>query len=265
MVNIIHRCQYPIMAALVALWFSFLANNHAVAGLIYTGSISGAAINGIDSTGGSWGTNSDELTLSWNVSENADGSWNYRYVFTTPADGALLDEFIVETADNVEKTYIHNVVVTGGDDTFTVSQHYICTNSSTSKIDGIRGSMFETSSTGTETIIEFDIFRAPTWGDFYAKSEDGDVVRNTGFIDGEAAGLGNDPEWIAPHNGPELFGGVHHILVPDSVSHTTPVPSGFLLAGIGGVGLLTVRLLRRKRRKTFGMDQNIDIRKNNVE
>jgi hypothetical protein len=96
-------------------------------------------------------------------------------------------------------------------------------------------------------VISFDIFRAPTWGDFYAK--DGNAgggsneAWNTGFLDADPTS--------PPTNGANFnSSGNAHILRPDTFStQAVPEPSSMalLFSGVGVIGVFGARRLRGRK------------------
>jgi hypothetical protein len=93
------------------------------------------------------------------------------------------------------------------------------------------------STAGLTLQISFDSFRSPVWGDFYAKDGKTQGESNTAHNEGFTA-LDTDPTVAASSGSVD-----YHILRPDTV---VPEPSSF--AGLGGLLLGSLPLLRRKLR-----------------
>jgi hypothetical protein len=150
-------------------------------------------------------------TLEWWVTQNGDGSWHYKYVFSHPV-GAT-SHFILEASASIEEPDIFGILV--GFTSFDIGSHLVQSGN-----PGMPESLFGIKFGGTAgitTTIEFDCTRRPVWGDFYSK-------------DGSAGGYGVNAAWNAgftvadtdPSDSPQdgTVGG--HTLVPDTVS-TAPV------------------------------------------
>lgn len=175
-------------------------------------------------------------SLSWEVTQNPDMTWHYRYLFSHPA-GAT-SHFIIE----VSPTFTLNDFLGGGGDygELEFGWHQVMAGNPNMP-EAIFGLKFN-EATGTETEVWFDSFRAPMWGDFYAKNGrvPGTDIFNTAWNAGFA--MGDSDPMLPPHDGPEQY----HLLVPDT--HDTPPvpePSTLLLLGPGLIGLAA--FMRRKR------------------
>ncbi len=175
--------------------------------------------------------------LSWSISRNPDDSWHYEYEMTV--SGGDISHFIIEVSDTFES-----------DDFFNPSGPYQTIELETffpgagnpnmpSPFYGIK---FDSTS-GDPLAIQFDSWRAPTWGDFYTKdgnsSGEWNTAWNAGFTDPDSDPL------VAPSDG-SLLG---HILVPDTYGDPIPEPATGALVLMGLTGL-AVRLRRRSNERT---------------
>lgn len=149
-------------------------------------------------------------SLEWCVTQNPDGSWHYKYVFSHPV-GAT-SHFVVEASASLVADDLFGAVAGFGEVTVgVISPQSGCPGMPESlfgiKLDG---------TTGNVTTVEFDCTRRPVWGDFYSK-------------DGNAGGHGVNAAWNAGFTAgdrdpsdPAQDGSVQaHVLVPDTIS-TSP-------------------------------------------
>ena len=206
----------------------------------YVGSLL-STTGGIQGTG-NWITDPAGMSFEWVVTQNADDSWHYSYVFTHPVGET--SHFILEVSDNFTANDIFNLQ---GDVGSVEIGEFGAGNPSN---PGIPGSMYgikfdETS--GLVTTFAFDSFRVPVWQDFYSKdgvaggiagaARRGGVMNaawNTGF-------LTDDP------TAPAADGSIdYHVLAPDSVTNPVPEPTTLMLLGSGLLG--SVAVLRRRRK-----------------
>ncbi|MFI4911265.1 MAG: PEP-CTERM sorting domain-containing protein [Sedimentisphaeraceae bacterium JB056] len=135
-------------------------------GLSYTGSLSyNVALNAT----GAWTDN--PLTISWIVSQNGNGSWHYKYTYTTGSPN--IHDVLIETSTSFNSGSISNVVygsytqnTSYSIDTFTVSDDPARLTNLPEDIYGIRFTIQPSSA--TTFIVDFDSDYAPEWGDFYA-------------------------------------------------------------------------------------------------
>jgi len=183
-----------------------------------------------------WSYGSGGLKITWNITDNLDGTWTYRYTLTAP-DGGTLERLpahmLVELSDL-------NIALQPSDLPTSTDWSTQPGNSN----PGLPGSLLGVKlDFGSDDFVEFTADKAPMWGDFYAK--DGVEMIHLGphnnvKIDCFAynAGFGIDPTgaasfdpWIAVPDAP----------VPQNV---IPEPTTVALLGIGLCGLL----LGRKRK-----------------
>jgi len=217
----------------------FCVQPAAGAGVIYDGDLS-SKYDEIDGTGswlgGTWFWHDDDdghcdqehpVTMTWAVSRNADMSWRYEYELSV--DGTDISHIIIEASENFTS-----------EDIFNCSEYYEVKwyspgNSDPNMPGDVYGIKFDDLSGGTERII-FDSWRAPVWGDFYAKGGkkcgSASAAWNTGFTD-------PDPD-VVPSSGSQYS----HILVPDTVTEPIPEPATVTLLGLG-IGLAYIRRRRR--------------------
>lgn len=194
--------------------------------------------------------------LDWEVSENTTGpdagSWHFKYTWSNPSQGNL-SHIIFELSDGVTEDDILNLNIVNANPTVTVGS--FGPSSGNPNIPGsLYGIKLDTGNATNPIVLEFDIFRVPTWGDFYAKDGNAggqgvNTAWNWGFASGESEGLGNDPETSPPANG-SLNG---HILVPDTESpnggpQPVPAPPAVVLSVLGLASFGVIGLRRRDRR-----------------
>ncbi|MBI2842042.1 MAG: PEP-CTERM sorting domain-containing protein [Armatimonadetes bacterium] len=198
----------------------------------FTGSLSSPAGSGITGTGAGWWP----VTFSWIVTQNPDGSWNYNYTFTSTTKS--VSHMIIEVspeftlADIIEGSFqVHQ----GSVETVSVDEYLPGGGDNPGMPDPVYGIKFDATS-GLTLQLSFDSYRAPVWGDFYAKDgktgSEMNTAYNVGFTSPDTDPL--DP----PSDGSVGF----HILRPDTI---IPEPSS--LAALGAA-LPFIGLLRRLRK-----------------
>lgn len=218
----------------------------SAAATLYTGSLS-SADGTIDGTGfwvdpASIGNPSDYVptVFSWEVSENPDSSWNYRYELQVYR--AETSHWILETSDAFTGTSPDLQNATGDYGTL-ATDSYSPGGGNPFMPDDVYGIKFdETSGEGTASgpngntlvyTVDFDSIRMPVWSDFYAKCGAVGGTQNTAWNLGFTNPDSDPVEGTALQNGSVD----NHILAPDSV---VPEPSTLTLLMLG-LGLLAAR------------------------
>ena len=188
---------------------------------------------------GNWNTGPGTI-FDWVVSQNPDNSWHYHYRLEHPL-GAT-SHFILETSLNFTRDDIFNAY---GDFSGYDIGLQPANPGSPFMPEGVFGIRFEPM-TGVVSTIDFDSWRVPVWGDFYAKNgapgEDdlGGLLRAPIVASARNAGFtANDWDPVAPAQNGSI---ANHILVPDTITEV-PEPSTLML--LGGA-LFGVYVLRRK-------------------
>jgi hypothetical protein len=131
---------------------------------LYSGSLTGGG-GGLTATDG-WDSSSTQIT--WDVSENADGTWHYSYTFEVPVKA--LSHIIFEVSDTFRMDdFVAGSLIGAG--TFALGT-YNEAGPGKSNPDlpaPTYGLKFESFASGTAWTVEFDTMRTPMWGNFYAK------------------------------------------------------------------------------------------------
>ncbi len=187
-----------------------------------------------------WGAG--PTSLQWIVTrQTAADPWHYKYVFNFPR--VDISHVVVETSPGFTLGDLDNAnwPKLEHDDSWSTGQG---NPFMPGEIGGVK---FDETSGTSDVVFEFDSWRVPVWGDFYAKGggQITNTVWNLGYAPNETAGAGNDPV-VAPYDGgSEAF----HILVPDTTTtggnDPLPEPATMLSLGVAGMGLM--RYLGRRR------------------
>ena len=190
--------------------------------LTYTGSLmSPSGVNAY----GYWGEMG--FKISWQIEDQADGSWLYKYWLTDAKDNpwttAEVSHFTLEISPNAAESdfWFDNQDNLPGDLEF-------------GSMDGL-GSAMKMDWGATE--YSFYSWKSPVWGDFYAK--DG-YAQSDVLNEAYNAGFSNPDPMDGPANG--SIG--NKILRPDTDS-VIPEPGTMLLMGLGLAGAGIVRKIRK--------------------
>jgi len=172
--------------------------------------------------------------IEWSVFQNPDNSWHYSYLFSHPAGET--SHFILETSTNFTRDDFLNPAGDYGSTDIGWHDQSPGNPNLPSPIYGIK---FD-DTWGLNSLFEFDSYRVPVWGDFYAKN-------------GQAGGFGPNTAWNAGFGmadtdpiAPPADGTIeNHILVPDTQLVPIPEPTTLLLVG---AGLISAFVVRRRHR-----------------
>jgi hypothetical protein len=207
--------------------FLILTSQSAMALMTFTGSLSTPA--GIFATE-PW--MSDGMIINWEINQNADMSWDYRYWFRNYAGGiptkAISHMVIAISPDATSRDFWDangplEIRTWSGDD---------------SGNPGMPGSLYGMKIDISDDEYYFTSTKAPVWGDFYIK--DGNFDQNPVYAYNTSFG---DPDPLDPPANGSIE---NKILRPDSVSIPIPEPSTLLLFGSALAFAGGFRRFRRK-------------------
>lgn len=174
--------------------------------------------------------------LSWSVSQELSGIWDYSYTFTVP-DGNI-SHLILEVSPTFTANDLFGLSGTFTSTTIGTFSPSDPGNSNPNLPGTIHGIKFD-GVNATTGIFSFKSFRDPVWGDFYSKNgtaHNDQGVFNTAWNAGFTLADPTNP----PANGTIT----NHLLVPDS---TVPVPDASTVV-LASVGILPLLGMRRRRR-----------------
>jgi hypothetical protein len=172
--------------------------------------------------------------VSWDISNNGDGTWHYSYEFTKPGGSPLdkeVSHFIIQVSydpENPEKTFTYADLIGQGAE---LGWHDASNPSNPGLPGPIYGLKFDFEN--GQTGVEFDSTRVPMWGDFYSK--DG-VTPEVGINYVYNSSFGVEVTEASLHDytgGPVSATGetLYKVLVPN----TAPEPATMVLLGLGSL------------------------------
>jgi hypothetical protein len=208
------------------------------AGLV--GNLSTPTCEGLVSGGKTWSPNGEGLTVYWDVSQNADGTWHYAYTFANGTGGSLksqVSHFIISVSPTLTCSDVFNFT---GDFGSKEIKEFGPHPSNPNFPDGQTMFGMKIDLNKKQTTVAFDSTRAPMWGDFYAKG--GGNPKNFAYNSDFGVQTINLYDCLnAPVDaqGNTLF----KILVPDTHKCTDPIPEPATLA-ILSLGLVCCRFKR---------------------
>jgi len=210
----------------------------AALALTYSGSLSSVGVSPGILGSGVW-VNPGVTTLDWLVEDMDSGLWHYAYTLTVPRGG--ISHFIVEVSPSFT---LNDIVASNWNPGDLSVADWGSKTGNPGLPEPFHGLKFDESS-GLSTTFELYTYRAPVWGDFYAK--DG-TAGNPSDVFNVAynAGFDSAPPSIPAGEGPIA----NKILVPDTnvPGNLIPEANTLALAGMGLASLLgfRARFVRRK-------------------
>ncbi len=208
---------------------------------LYTGSLSSPAGSGLESGGISWDTSVTGFRVTWEVSENVDSTWHYKYTFQDESGGTLsmlVSHMIISLSDNIDEDDLFNygsdiqLVDEDGENAIEFGTFGVHPSNPgfplNETITGVKLNMDEE---GAQLVAEFDSNRMPMWGDFYAK--DGGDPKNYAYNTSFGIEVANLHDYAGTPE--DAYGNIlHKILVPNTI----PEPATLAILALGGLTLL---------------------------
>lgn len=177
-----------------------------------TGSRTAAELTGGTNPGGLEFLRSDpgELTLSWDITDNGNGTYNYLYTINGTLRNDSVSHFTFDVSDDCDGSQgcVTDVMINGSP---TTAVEF-------GDIDGITGAVKIDTGSDMPTQYSFTSTRAPVWHDIFIKEGIWDV-RNVGF--------GNRTS-----EDTNLY-----VATPNGAPTQMPVPGSIGLLGVGLIGL----------------------------
>lgn len=165
------------------------------------------------------------FTLSWEITDNQNGTYTYNYIIGGPGELAKnLSHWILELSEGPDWDGVFDN--TGGDTE-------VKTHPSGGGNPGMPGSVYGVKFDSRALDVTFTTDQAPVWGDFYAK----DGVSNGDNVLAYNLNFGGVPADAGSFTG--------FIARPDGQGTSVPEPGTLVLLGSG---LLLSALMRRKNR-----------------
>lgn len=208
----------------------------ASAGVVYSGFLATPPTSGLVG-GGNWAPPAAGMgfMVTWNVSQNMDGTWHYEYILTNQGGGPLTpgaSHGIFQLSENISPGDIYNF---GGH--FAEAEFGTFGPGPNNPGFPVGESIFGIKidfTNGNPTMISFDSNREPMWGDFYSKGGTNSFAYNV-HLGVEVANPNDYTGTPVDASGAPLF----KILVPDTI---IPTPGSMALLGVAA--LVAVRRRR---------------------
>lgn len=204
---------FAMMTLLVVLGTTLMA----VPSLAFNGILTGS---GAFQTSGLWTTNS----LAWDVQQDTAGFFHYNYRLLVPDGAPSVDEILLEVDPSVTSKDIFGT--TGN---VVVGDFFPADNPNMPRSIHAIGFLHVNQN---RTSFDFDSFKSPVWGDFYAKSGGGNpsTVFNSGFTNPDT-----DP------TDPPSNGTINNSILRVGPTSAVPDSSTIVLVCFGTLQILAVR------------------------
>lgn len=190
-----------------------------------------------------WDAANGGFTISWTISQISASDWYYQYTLSNATGGELGKDpshLIVEISPNATANDFWSF--NGGEEINTYSSANPSNPNMPGPMYGVKMAGVQNSGSGLFE-YSFHSYKAPTWGDFYAKDGKVDGIDVTAWNEDF---LQTDPTAPAQSGLLQDVTGtyINKILRPDTQSTVVPEPGTIMLLGLGLSG---IGLLRRKR------------------